>query len=84
LSERQPFKDKRVAMVYMKIVTENAVRHLCVLDQFSNDAKTLCGRTVTQSQSWKQIRSLEGDECGHCAQLAFGGESHRSKAAGSH
>jgi hypothetical protein len=69
-------------MVYMKIVTGNAVRHLCFLDQFSNDAKTLCGRTVTQSQSWKQIGSLEGDECIQCAELAFGGESQHAKTAG--
>ena len=68
-------------MVYMRIVTENAIRHLCVLDQFSNDAKTICGRVVTQSQSWKQIGSLEGDECSQCAELAFGGESSHSDAA---
>jgi len=62
----------------MKIVTEVAVRHLCALDQFSNDAKTLCGRTITQSQSWKRISSLEGDECPQCADLAFGGSARTS------
>jgi hypothetical protein len=67
----------------MKIVTADAVRHLCLLDQFSNDTKTLCGRTVTQSQSWKLIGSLEGDECGQCADLAFGGGPPSSKTAGS-
>ena len=59
--------------MYMKIVTEGTVRHLCVLHQTDDDSKTLCGRTVTQDNSWKLIRSLEGDECLECADLAFGG-----------
>ena len=63
--------------MYMKIVTENAVRHLCVLENFSTDTKTLCGCAVTQLQSWKRVRSLEGDECGRCADLAFGGSRSR-------
>ena len=57
--------------MYMKVVTGEAARHLCALDRFSNDPKTLCGGTVTQSQSWKRIRALEGDECPQCAVLAF-------------
>ena len=59
--------------MYMKIVTQGAMHHLCGMDQSLHDSKTLCGCTVTQSHSWKQIRSLEGDECPRCAQLAFGG-----------
>jgi len=59
--------------MYMKIVTEGTVRHLCVMDKSAEDSRTLCGRTVTQDHSWKLIRSLEGDECLECAQLAFGG-----------
>jgi len=45
--------------MYMKIVTgDAAVRHLCLVDQFSSESRTLCGYTITQSQSWKRIRSL--------------------------
>ena len=66
----------------MKIVTEGSAHHLFVVDQFSNDSKTLCGRTVTQSHSWKRISSLEGDECPQCANLAFGGNSQNFKATG--
>ena len=59
--------------MYMKIVTGGAVPHLCLIDEFSTECRTLCGCTITQSQSWKRISSLEGDECPHCAELAFGG-----------
>jgi len=59
--------------MYMKVVTGEVVRHLCAMDQFSNDSKTLCGCTVTQSQSWKRIGALEGDECPQCAERAFNG-----------
>jgi hypothetical protein len=59
--------------MYMKIVTENAVRHLCALADFSADTKTLCGCAVTQLQSWKRVKTLEGDECARCADLAFDG-----------
>jgi hypothetical protein len=65
--------------MYMKIVTEGTVRHLCVMNHHApDDSKTLCGRTVTQDHSWKLIRSLEGDECLECAQLAFGGVARES------
>jgi len=66
--------------MYMKIVTEGAIHHLFVLGESSDEAKTLCGRTVTQQHSWKQIRSLEGDECPKCAELAFGGNARASAA----
>ena len=66
--------------MYMKIVTEGTVRHLCVMDNSAEDSKTLCGRTVTQNHSWKLIRSLEGDECLECAQLAFTGISRGQTA----
>ena len=59
--------------MYMKIVTEGVVHHLFLTDHFSNESRTLCGRTVTQDHSWKRIDSLEGDECPQCAELAFGG-----------
>ena len=59
--------------MYMKIVTEGTVRHLCVIDHTADDSMTLCGRTVTQVHSWKLIRGLEGDECIECAERAFGG-----------
>jgi len=61
--------------MYMKIVTEGTVRHLCVINKSMDDSNTLCGRTVTQDHSWKLIRSLEGDECLECAALAFAGTS---------
>lgn len=57
--------------MYMKIITEGARRHLFLVDESPDDSKTLCGCTITQSQSWKRIRSLEGDECRECAALAF-------------
>jgi hypothetical protein len=36
---------------------------------------TLCGCVVTRPQSWKQISTLEGDECEQCASLAFRGDA---------
>jgi hypothetical protein len=60
----------RVALVYMKIVTEGTAHHLCLIDELSNESKTLCGRTVPQYHSWKRIRSLEGDECPQYSRLA--------------
>ena len=59
--------------MYMKIVTEGTVRHLCAIHGPADDSTTLCGQTVTQDHSWKLIRSLEGDECLECAERAFGG-----------
>jgi len=59
--------------MYMKIVTDEAVHHLCLIDGFTTDPRTLCGCTITQLQSWKRIASLEGDECTECAALAFSG-----------
>jgi len=66
--------------MYMKIVTEGVARHLCLIDESSHEPTTLCGRTVTQAHSWKRINSLEGDECPHCAELAFGGDARASAA----
>ena len=57
--------------MYMKIVTDGFVRHLFLMDQVSDESKTLCGSILTQLQSWKRINSLEGDECPRCAELAF-------------
>ena len=73
LDVRSTSRESRATIMYMKIVTEGTVRHLCVIDQSANDSMTLCGRTVTQDHSWKLITSLEGDECLKCAELAFGG-----------
>jgi len=58
-------------IVYMKIVSGGAVSHLRVIDQFSTEFKMLCRCTITQSQSWKRIGSIERDEYPHCAELAF-------------
>jgi hypothetical protein len=60
-------------MTYMKLVTEGMKHHLSARYESSGDSMTLCGCVVTRSQSWKQIRSLEGDECEQCASLAFRG-----------
>ena len=60
-------------MTYMKLVTGGVKHHLTVADQPSAECITLCGCAVTRSHSWKRIRGLEGDECEHCAELAFGG-----------
>lgn len=58
-------------MTYMKLITGGAKRHLALADQPSTDV-TLCGCTVTQAHNWKRVMGLEGDECPHCAELAFG------------
>ena len=59
-------------IMYMKIVTEGVPHHLCAIDTISYEAKTVCGLILTEYHSWKRIRALEGDECTHCAELAFG------------
>jgi len=66
-------------MTYMKLVTQGVKRHLALADQSSAEF-TLCGSTVTRSQSWKRINGLEGDECQLCADLAFGGNWDRRSA----
>jgi len=58
---------------YMKLVTGGVKHHLVVADQASTES-TLCGCTVTRWQSSRRITRLEGDECEHCAGLAFGSE----------
>ncbi len=71
-------------MVYMKLITAGVRRHLAVADRPSVESSTLCGCTVTQSLSWKRISGLEGDECEHCAELAFGGATRTKAALASH
>jgi hypothetical protein len=60
-------------MTYMKLVTEGAKHHLSANYQSSSDSLTLCGCVVTRAHSWKQIHTLEGDECEQCASRAFNG-----------
>jgi len=67
-------------MTYMKLVTGGVKRHLAAGDQPSAESVTLCGCAVTRSHSWKLIGALEGDECHHCAELAFGGRAGRQPA----
>ena len=67
-------------MTYMKLVTGGVKRHLAAGDQPSAESVTLCGCAVTRSHSWKLIGALEGDECQHCAELAFGGSADRRPA----
>jgi hypothetical protein len=62
-------------MTYMKLVTEGMKHHLSSTYQSSGNSQTLCGCVVTRPHSWKQIRSLEGDECEQCASLAFRGNA---------
>jgi hypothetical protein len=67
-------------ITYLKLVTGGVKHHLCVAGQASTDSMTLCGCVVTRAQSWKQVKSLEGDECPQCADLAFGGSAQRSES----
>lgn len=60
-------------ITYLKLVTGGVKQHLCLANQAATESVTLCGCVVTRLQSWKQINSLEGDECPNCAALAFGG-----------
>ena len=62
-------------MTYMKLVTGGVKRHLAVADQYSAEFIPLCGCTVTRSHSWKLVDGLEGDECQHCAEVAFDGSA---------
>ena len=55
-------------MTYMKLVTRGVKRHLSAAYQSSGDSVTLCGCVVTLPHSWKQISTLEGDECVKCAE----------------
>jgi len=64
-------------MTYMKLVTRGVKRHLAAADQPPGEFITLCGCVVTQPHSWTRISRLEGDECPHCAKLAFGGSADR-------
>ena len=66
-------------MTYMKLVSKGMKHHLAAMYQSSGNSLTLCGCVVTRPQSWKQIRSLEGDECKQCASLAFSGDAARSE-----
>ena len=68
------------SITYLKLVTGGVKHHLCVAGQASTEAVTLCGCVVTRAQSWKEVKSLEGDECPHCADLAFGGSARKSQS----
>ena len=65
-------------MTYMKLVTKGVKHHLSAMYESSGDSLTLCGCVVTLPHSWKQIRTLEGDECERCASLAFRGNATRT------
>lgn len=62
-------------MTYMKLITKGMKHHLSTAYESSGDSLTLCGCVVTRPHSWKQINTLEGDECERCASLAFRGNS---------
>lgn len=68
---------QRGGVIYMKIIKGGVPHHLCVMDPISYEAKTLCGVILTEHQSWKRIRALEGDECPQCAERAFNGQGQR-------
>jgi hypothetical protein len=60
----------------MKLITGGVKHHLCAADQPPGESiTTLCGCVLTRTHSWKRIRGLEGDECAHCSDLAFGGSA---------
>ena len=63
-------------MTYMKLVTVGVKHHLAAAEQPLADSITLCGCVVTQRHSWRRVMGLEGDECPHCAALAFGGSEY--------
>jgi len=67
-------------ITYLKLVTGGVRHHLCVAGQASTESMTLCGCVVTRLQSWKEVKSLEGDECPHCADLAFGGGAPKTQS----
>ncbi len=60
---------------YLKLL-RGAVKHLVVGP--ASEGVTLCGCSVTQVPNWKQIMSLEGDECPRCAERAFSPAGSRS------
>jgi len=62
----------------MKLITKGMKRHLSATYYSSSDCLTLCGCAVTRPQSWKQISTLEGDECERCASLAFRGNATKT------
>ena len=72
--------EELTVMTYMKLITGGVKHHLAAADQPPGEFTTLCGCVVTQPQSWKRINGFEGDECQHCAELAFGGSADRGQA----
>ena len=68
-SRRAP--NHTVPMTYLKMISEDAKKHLVAAVQGLEEITTLCGCTVTRSVGWKAITALEGDECEKCAAVSF-------------
>jgi hypothetical protein len=58
-------------MTYLKMISEDAKKHLIPVAQGLDDITTLCGCTVTRRVDWKAVTALEGDECEKCAAVSF-------------
>ena len=58
-------------MTYLKMISEDAKKHLVPAVQGLEEITTLCGCTVTRRVGWKAVTALEGDECEKCASVSF-------------
>ena len=63
-SELCSYNQLKLSMTYQKLL--QGKRHLVI----PGDATTLCGCAVTYANTWKMVKSLEGDECKICSSLA--------------
>jgi hypothetical protein len=58
-------------MMYLKMISESARKHLIPTGQGYEGVSTLCGCTVTRPARWRAVTALEGDECEKCAAVSF-------------
>jgi hypothetical protein len=58
-------------MTYLKMISEDAKKHLVPAVQGLEEITTLCGCIVTRRVGWKAVTALEGDECEKCAAVSF-------------
>jgi hypothetical protein len=58
-------------MMYLKMISEGARKHLIPTDQGHEGVSTLCGCTITRPARWTAVSALEGDECEKCAAVSF-------------
>jgi hypothetical protein len=58
-------------MMYLKMISEGARKHLIPTGQGHEGVSTLCGCTITRPARWRAVIALEGDECEKCAAVSF-------------